>query len=149
MRVVIQRVRKASVSVDGACLGKIEQGLLIFLGVGQMDTKETIRKLFEKIIKLRIFADEKEKTNLSIEQVQGELLVISQFTLYANCRKGNRPSFVEAAEPDLAKELYEYFLELAVQRLGRVQKGEFGADMQVELCNDGPFTIVLDSEQFV
>lgn len=147
MKIVLQRVTEASVTVEGECLGKIGSGLLIFLGVGSEDTKEVTEKLFEKILKMRIFADEKGKTNLSLIDVEGELLVISQFTLYANCKKGNRPSFTEAAPPELAEELYEYFLELAKNRFGKVESGQFGADMKVQIQNDGPFTIVLDSNQ--
>lgn len=144
MKVVIQRVEQASVSVDGLCIGEIEKGLLILLGVGSEDTKELVEKYFKKIIKLRIFSDENNKTNLSLLEVGGEMLVVSQFTLYADCKKGNRPSFINGASPDKAIELYEYFLELAREELGQVESGSFGADMKVELVNDGPFTILLD-----
>lgn len=147
MKLVIQRVKHASVEVDQVCLGKIGQGLLVLLGVGKEDTKEIAEKMFQKMLKLRIFSDEDGKTNLSLLDVKGELMVISQFTLYANCKKGNRPSFIEAAKPELATELYEYFLGLGKEYLGKVETGEFGADMKVSLLNDGPFTIVLDSEE--
>lgn len=149
MKLVIQRVKHASVEADGICLGKIGQGIMVLLGIGQEDTKEIAEKMFQKMIKLRIFSDEDGKTNLSLSDIKGELMVISQFTLYANCRKGNRPSFIEAAKPELATELYEYFLELGKKYLGRVEKGEFGADMKVSLLNDGPFTIVLDSDEIL
>lgn len=120
---------------------------MVLFGAGAGDTKEMAEKLLNKMIKLRIFPDENGKTNKSIQDVEGELLIVSQFTLYANCRKGNRPSFLDAGNPQKAKELYEYFLELAKIRYGSIQHGEFGADMQVSLCNDGPFTIILDSKE--
>ncbi len=144
MRVVIQRVKQASVTVEGSCVGKIGQGLLLLVGIGREDTKAVIDKYIDKILKLRIFADEQGKTNLSLGDIQGEVLAISQFTLYADCKKGNRPNFLQAAEPACARELYLYFLKVCKEKLGKVQAGEFGADMQVELINDGPFTIVLD-----
>lgn len=144
MKLVIQRVRNASVSVDGSCIGSIEQGLVILLGVGQMDTKEDVKKYVDKLLKLRIFEDENGKTNLSIKDVGGQLLIISQFTLYADCKKGNRPNFMQAGAPDLATALYEDFIALCKQEVAHVATGEFGADMQVSLTNDGPFTIVLD-----
>lgn len=147
MRLVIQRVTEAKVKVDRACIGQIGQGFLVLLGVSNSDTKEIADKMFDKMMKLRIFSDENDKINLSLKDVNGELLVVSQFTLYADCRKGNRPSFVNAGKPDMANELYEYFLELARKELGKVQSGEFGADMKVSLLNDGPFTIVLDSSE--
>lgn len=147
MRLVIQRVKHASVEVDEVCLGKIQEGLLVFLGVGQEDTKTMAEKMFQKMLKLRIFSDENGKTNLSLLDIKGELMVISQFTLYANCKKGNRPSFIEAAKPDLATELYEYFLQLGREYLSKVETGEFGADMKISLLNDGPFTIILDSDK--
>lgn len=148
MKLVLQRVKHASVSIDGNCVGKIRKGLLVLLGVGKDDTEEVADKMFDKMMKLRIFADEDGKTNKSIQDIQGELLIVSQFTLYANCKKGNRPSFIEAGSPEQANALYEYFLKLAIEKYGSCEHGEFGADMQVELCNDGPFTIVLDSRDF-
>ncbi len=147
MKLVIQRVTKGSVSIEGNTVGSIGKGYVVLLGVGQDDTKEIADKLFDKMIKLRIFADEEGKTNKSLQDVNGELLIISQFTLYANCKKGNRPSFIEAGAPKEAEELYEYFLQLAREKYGSCQHGEFGADMQVEICNDGPFTIILDSKE--
>jgi D-aminoacyl-tRNA deacylase len=144
MRVVIQRVKHAAVTVNETCVGKIGLGLLLLIGIGKEDNEDIIDKYIEKIIKLRIFADDAGKTNLSLMDVNGEILAISQFTLYADCKKGNRPNFLQAASPDRAKELYEYFLSKVKQHLGKVEAGEFGTDMKVELTNDGPFTIVLD-----
>ncbi len=146
MKVVIQRVLEASVAVEEKCIGRIGKGFLILVGVGEEDTKEVAEKFFDKIVKMRIFEDTEGKTNLALADVEGELLVISQFTLYADCKKGNRPSFINAAKPDKAEELYEYFLTLCRDRLGKVEHGKFGADMKVSLINDGPFTIVLDDE---
>ncbi len=146
MRVVIQRVLEASVAVEGQCIGSIGKGFLILLGVGEEDSREIVDKYIDKILKLRIFADENGKTNLSLQDVQGEVLVVSQFTLYAECRKGNRPDFINAAGAAKAKELYEYVLESVKRRLGKVEAGEFGGDMKVSLVNDGPFTIVLDEK---
>lgn len=147
MRAVVQRVTQASVTVDGEILGKIGKGFMILLGVADGDTQETADKLADKICRLRIFEDENGKTNLSLADVGGELLVISQFTLYADCRKGNRPSFIKAGAPQAANELYEYFMERCRQHVDVVEKGQFGADMKVELLNDGPFTLMLDSEE--
>lgn len=147
MKFVIQRVQHASVSVDGQVTGSIQEGLLILVGVSQSDTEETADKMLKKAMNLRIFSDENDKTNLSIQDVHGELLMVSQFTLYANCRKGNRPSFVNAGAPDEANRLYEYLLEKAKSYCQTVQAGIFGADMKVSLLNDGPFTIVLVSEE--
>ncbi len=144
MRIVIQRVLEAKVTVEDQCIGAIGKGFLILLGVGGEDTREIADKYIDKILKLRIFADENGKTNLSLQEVQGEVLVVSQFTLYADCRRGNRPDFINAAGAAKAKELYEYVLESVRNRLGKVECGEFGADMKVSLVNDGPFTIVLD-----
>ena len=127
-------------------MGKIGKGYMVLFGAGAGDTKEVADKLFDKMIKLRIFQDADGKTNKSIADVGGELLIVSQFTLYANCKKGNRPSFMDAGKPQEAEELYEYFLRLAEEKYGSCQHGEFGADMQVSLCNDGPFSIILDSE---
>jgi len=145
MKFVIQRVTKASVTVDGTCIGSIGKGFLVLIGVGAEDTKEVADKYVKKLLGLRIFEDADGKTNLSLKDVNGELLLISQFTLYADCRKGNRPSFVNAGSPALATELYEYIIESCKKEGYSVQTGEFGADMKVELLNDGPFTIVLDN----
>ena len=145
MKIVLQRVKKAKVTINNMVSGKIDRGYLLLLGIGKNDTKETAEKLVDKVKKLRLFEDENGKTNLSIDQIGGKVLVVSQFTLYAKCKKGTRPSFDEAASPLLANELYEYFLECCENTFGSVQHGEFGADMQVELINDGPFTILLDS----
>ena len=139
MRVVLQRVTQASVKVDGEVIGAIGNGFLILLGVAD--------KMADKICKLRIFADENGKTNLSLTDVGGELLVVSQFTLYADCHKGNRPSFVRAGAPDKANRLYEYFVERCKQYVPKVEHGSFGADMKVELFNDGPFTLVLNADE--
>lgn len=144
MRIIIQRVLEASVNVEGQCISSIKKGFLIFLGVGAEDTKEIADKYMDKILKLRIFADENGKTNLSLQDVGGEVLIVSQFTLYADCRKGNRPDFINAGGATKAKEIYEYVLDSVRSRLGRVGAGEFGADMKVALVNDGPFTLVLD-----
>lgn len=144
MKFVIQRVNHASVCVDGTTVGAIEKGLLVLIGVGKQDTKEIADKYLQKLIGLRIFEDMEGKTNLSLKQVEGELLLISQFTLYANCKKGNRPSFIEAGSPDMANELYEYIISQAKKEIPVVETGIFGADMKVTLENDGPFTIVLD-----
>lgn len=148
MRTVIQRVNSAGVEVDKQLIGSIGKGLLIFLGVGSEDTYETADKYLEKILKLRIFEDENGKTNLSLQDMQGEILVISQFTLYANCKRGNRPDFISAAGAQQARDIYEYFAAGIKKSLGAVQTGEFGADMKVFLENDGPFTIVLDEHLF-
>ena len=143
MRIVLQRVNHASVKVDGEIVGKIGKGFLILLGVGKEDTEADLQKYVDKIIKLRIFADENGKTNLSLKDVNGELLVVSQFTLYADCRKGNRPSFTEAGDPETANRLYEKFVELCREQVEVVEHGVFGADLKVSLENDGPFTVVL------
>lgn len=145
MRAVIQRVTRASVSVEGEVVGAIGQGYLILLGVGEGDTRAEVERLWAKIANLRICEDEAGKTNLSLLQTGGALLVVSQFTLYADCRRGRRPSFSAAAAPALATELYEHFVELARADVAEVATGVFGANMQVELVNDGPFTIVLDT----
>lgn len=144
MRVVIQRVTEAKVTVEEQCVGSIGKGFLILLGVGSEDTKEIADKYIDKILKMRIFADDNGKTNLSLQEVQGEVLVVSQFTLYADCRKGNRPDFINAAGAEKAKALYEYVLERIKERIGCVEAGKFGAHMQVSIENDGPFTIILD-----
>ena len=147
MRAVVQRVSRASVTVEGRMTGSIERGYLILLGVGHADTRETARKLWAKIHDLRIMSDEAGKTNRSLADVDGQMLVVSQFTLYADCRHGRRPSFTDAAAAALAAELYEYFCELVRADTGDVQTGVFGADMAVELLNDGPFTVVLDTDE--
>ena len=144
MKLVVQRVKRASVDIEGKRVSAINQGLLILLGITHTDTKELIEKAVEKIEKLRIFPDELGKTNLSIKDINGEILVVSQFTLYGDTKKGNRPSFIEAATQDVAIELYNYFLEYAKPRFKKVGSGEFGATMDVSLVNDGPFTIIMD-----
>lgn len=145
MKVVIQRVNHANVKVEGKIVGEIQKGYLILLGVAPTDTEKDCDKLVEKIKGLRIFADENDKINLSILDVNGSVLVVSQFTLYASCKKGNRPSFVNAAEPVLAEKLYEYFVSAVKEKIDpNVQTGIFGADMKVSLENDGPFTVVID-----
>lgn len=146
MRLVIQRVLHAEVQVDGNTIGKIGKGLLVFVGAGQNDTKEIADKYLRKLLGLRIFEDKNGKTNLSLKDVDGELLIVSQFTLYANCKKGNRPSFIEAGEPHMAEALYEYMIDEAKKSVPVVEHGEFGADMKVSLLNDGPFTIILDEK---
>lgn len=145
MKAVIQRVKRASVVVDGIVTGEIKQGYLIFLGVSDEDTEKECDKLADKICKLRIFSDENDKINLSVDDVEGDILVVSQFTLYADCRKGNRPSFIGAGKPEHADKLYQYFSKSCKERIkGNVEMGVFGADMKVELLNDGPFTVVLE-----
>ena len=149
MRAVLTRVKSASVAIDGEVVGKIGQGFLILLGVGPNDNEQTCRYLAEKALGLRVFEDENGKMNLGLEQVGGEVLVVSQFTLFGNCRKGRRPSFTDAAPPDLGNELYEKFLAIC-QELGYPpQHGQFGADMQVESVNDGPVTLILDTDQLM
>ena len=147
MRFVIQRVTNADVKVDGQTLGEIGKGFMVLIGVSDTDTKEIADKMIKKMIGLRIFEDENGKTNLSLETVGGSLLLISQFTLYANCKKGNRPSVIEAGEPKMAEEMYEYIIEKCRESVPVVERGQFGADMKVSLTNDGPFTIILDSEK--
>lgn len=146
MRFVIQRVRESEVKVDGEVLGRIGRGFMVLIGVCGSDTREIADKMVRKMLGLRIFEDEQGKTNLSLETVGGELLLISQFTLYANCKKGNRPSFIEAGAPDMAEEMYEYIIEKCKEQVLTVERGRFGADMKVSLINDGPFTIILDSD---
>ena len=146
MKFVIQRVTHASVAVEGETIGSIGKGFMVLIGVSASDTKEIADKMVKKLLGLRIFDDAEGKTNLSLSDVGGELLLISQFTLYANCKKGNRPSFIEAGPPDMANEMYEYILKECRNAGYHTEKGSFGADMKVELLNDGPFTIVLDSE---
>ena len=147
MRFVVQRVTHASVTVDSQVIGKIGNGFMVLIGVADTDTREIADKMVKKLLGLRIFEDENGKTNRDIHTVGGELLLISQFTLYANCRHGNRPSFIEAGKPDMANEMYEYIIAKCKEQIPVVEKGEFGADMKVELLNDGPFTILLDSDQ--
>ncbi|MBQ9991629.1 MAG: D-tyrosyl-tRNA(Tyr) deacylase [Lachnospiraceae bacterium] len=147
MRFVIQRVSRASVTVENKQIGAIDKGFMVLIGVCNEDTKETADRMIKKLIGLRIFEDEQGKTNLDLASVEGGLLLISQFTLYADCKKGNRPSFIQAGAPDMAKALYEYIIEECKKKVSQVEQGEFGADMKIELVNDGPFTIVLDSEQ--
>ena len=149
MRAILTRVKSASVAIDGEVVGKIGQGFLILLGVGPEDNEQTCRYLAEKCLGLRVFEDENGKMNLGLEQVGGQVLVVSQFTLYGNCRKGRRPSFVEAAPPELGNALYEKFLAVC-QELGYPpQHGQFGADMKVESVNDGPVTLILDTDQLM
>ena len=145
MKFVIQRVKHASVTVDNEVIGKINKGFLVFIGVSSEDTKEIADKLIKKLIGLRIFEDQDGKTNLSLDAVNGELLLVSQFTLYADCKKGYRPSFTNAGSPDMANEMYEYIIDECRKQVPVVETGSFGADMKVELLNDGPFTIILDS----
>lgn len=147
MKFVIQRVRHASVKVDNEIKGEIQHGLLVLIGVTHNDTEEIAQKMLKKMIQLRIFEDDNGKTNLSLADVEGQLLLISQFTLYADCKKGNRPSFVHAGKPDMANNLYEYIIAECKKMCPVVEKGVFGADMKVELLNDGLFTIVLDSAE--
>ena len=147
MRFVIQRVTEANVKVDGKTIGEIRKGFMVLIGVGQEDTKEIADKMIKKMVGLRIFEDENGKTNLSLADVDGQLLLISQFTLYANCKKGNRPSFIEAGAPDMANDMYEYIIDECKKSVAVVERGCFGADMKVSLINDGPFTIVLDSDK--
>lgn len=147
MRAVVQRVASARVDIAGETVGSIDRGYLILLGVGMDDTRAEADKLWAKIRDLRINDDEAGKTNLALADVAGQVLVVSQFTLYANCRRGRRPSFTEAAAPAQARELYEYFVSLARADVPQVHTGRFGADMQVALVNDGPFTIVLDTDE--
>lgn len=147
MRFVIQRVMNSKVTIDGKIRGQIGKGFMVLIGVGEGDTVETADKMIRKMINLRIFEDENGKTNLGLKDVGGSLLLISQFTLYADCKRGNRPSFVKAGAPDMAKSLYEYTISKCKDEIEVVEQGEFGADMKVELVNDGPFTVLLDSDE--
>ena len=147
MKFVIQRVTHASVKVDNETVGQIGKGFMVLIGVSGEDNKEIADKMIKKLLGMRIFEDENGKTNLSLDDVNGELLLISQFTLYADCKKGNRPSFTDAGSPQMANELYEYIISECERNGKHVEKGIFGADMKVELLNDGPFTVVLDSEK--
>ena len=144
MKFVVQRVKNASVEVEGKIVGKINNGFLVLIGVTHEDTTENADYLVKKLINLRVFRDEEDKMNLALKDISGELLLISQFTLYANCEKGNRPSFVEAAQPDKANELYEYIIKECKKQIEVVETGIFGADMKVNLLNDGPVTIILE-----
>ena len=147
MKFVIQRVKNASCTVDNQIIGKIQQGFCVFIGVSNEDNSEIADKMIKKLIGMRIFEDENGKTNLSLADVNGSLLLISQFTLYADCKKGNRPSFTNAGKPDMANQMYEYIIEKCKEQISNVQTGSFGADMKISLLNDGPFTIVLDSKE--
>lgn len=147
MKFVIQRVMQANVKVDNEIVGEISKGFMVLIGINNEDTTEIADKMIKKLINLRIFEDSEGKTNLSLSDVNGSLLLISQFTLYADCKKGNRPSFVNAGSPDLANNLYEYIIKQCKTFVPIVEKGIFGADMKVSLTNDGPFTIVLDSKE--
>ena len=145
MKIVVQRVKNASVQVEGKTVGEIEKGFLVLLGVTHSDTKKEADYLAKKLCKLRVFTDENDKMNLSLKDVGGKLLIVSQFTLYADCSGGNRPSFIEAARPEQAEELYEYFCKECKEKYGiEVEKGIFGADMKVNLLNDGPVTIIIE-----
>ena len=149
MKMLVQRVKHAKVTVDGNVTGAIEQGYLVLLGIAPEDTTEIMEKMVDKLLRLRIFSDENDKINLSLQDVGGSLLLVSQFTLYADCRKGNRPSFVHAAPPAQAEALYEACKAYCRERVSVEESGIFGADMQVELCNDGPFTVLLDSAEII
>ncbi len=144
MRLVVQRVDNASVTTEKGVIGKIDKGFLVLLGVTHSDTKETADFLVKKLCNLRVFKDENDKMNLSVKDIDGELLIVSQFTLYADCKKGNRPSFVDSANPEYANELYEYFVEKCRSEVKKVETGEFGAHMDVSLLNSGPVTIILE-----
>ncbi len=147
MRFVIQRVTKASVTVGHQVIGNIDRGFLVLIGISGSDTRQTADKMISKMLSLRIFEDSQGKTNLSLESVQGSLLLVPQFTLYADCRKGSRPSFIRAGAPDMANDMYEYIIETCREKNYHVETGAFGADMKVQLLNDGPFTIILDSAE--
>ena len=147
MKLVIQRVKKAKVEVKGKTVGKIEKGFLVLIGITHSDTQEEADYLAKKLCNLRVFEDENQKMNRNLKDVNGKLLIVSQFTLYANCKDGNRPSFTDAAKPDMANELYEYFCEKCQEYQIEVQKGIFGADMQVSLINDGPVTIMMERDK--
>lgn len=147
MRFLIQRVSEAGVTVDGRMIGHIGKGLLVFVGISADDSREVADKMIKKLIGLRIFEDENGKTNLDMKLVGAQMLVISQFTLYADCRRGNRPSFTDAGSPQMANELYRYIIDECRREIGVVEEGSFGADMKVSLINDGPFTVILDSAE--
>ena len=147
MKFLIQRVTEAKVRVDSEVIGQIQKGFLVFIGVSQNDTQEIADKMVHKLLNLSIFEDAEGKTNLNLDAVNGSLLLISQFTLYADCRHGNRPSFINAGKPDMANALYEYIIAKCRETISNVQQGAFGADMKISLINDGPFTIMLDSDE--
>lgn len=147
MKFLIQRVTEASVRVDSKIIGQIQNGFLVFIGISQNDTQEVADKMIHKLLNLRIFKDAEGKTNLNLDAVNGSLLLISQFTLYADCRHGHRPSFINAGKPDMANALYEYIITKCRETVSNVQQGAFGADMKISLVNDGPFTIMLDSDE--
>lgn len=147
MRAVVQRVKEASVKVDSKVVGKIDKGLLVFLGVGKGDDSKDIEYMVNKIVGLRIFQDKDNRMNLSLEDIGGEILIVSQFTLYGDVRKGRRPSFTKSAHPDIGERLYEEFIDMVKSREIKVEKGIFGADMDINLVNDGPVTILLDSNK--
>lgn len=149
MRFLIQRAAHAEVVVDNERIASIQKGFLVLVGISNTDTKEIADKMIQKMIRLRIFEDANGKTNLDLQTVSGELLIVSQFTLYADCRKGNRPSFTQSGSPDLAEELYEYIIQQCKKIIPETSHGKFGADMKVSLLNDGPFTIVLDSDEVI
>ncbi len=149
MKFVVQRVSSAACRVDEQLTGSIQKGFLVLIGISDSDTKEIADKMIKKLIALRIFEDSDGKTNLSPKDVEGSLLLISQFTLYADCRKGNRPSFTNAGKPDMAKELYTYIVNSCKMQIPVVEQGIFGADMKISLVNEGPFTIILDSEEII
>ena len=149
MRFVIQRVKQADVTVDGTCIGMISQGFLVLIGINNTDTTQIADKMIKKLIGLRIFEDENGKTNLDLKTVGGELLLVSQFTLYADCKKGNRPSFTKAGDPQMAEKLYQYIIQPCKKEIAVVEQGSFGADMKVSLLNDGPFTVILDSDEIM
>lgn len=149
MRFIIQRVKKSTVEVDNKIVGKIDKGFLVLIGITHEDTKEIADIMIKKLLNMRVFNDENDKMNLALKEVNGELLLVSQFTLYADCKKGNRPGFTNAAKPEYANELYEYIIEKCKENGYSVQTGIFGADMKVELLNDGPVTIVLDSKELL
>lgn len=149
MRFLIQNVQNASVKVDGEVIGSIQKGFVVFIGINQTDSVEIADKMVHKLLNLRVFKDDQGKTNVSLSDVSGSLLLVSQFTLYADCRHGNRPSFTKAGAPDVAEQLYEYIIQKCKESGLTVETGSFGADMKVELINDGPFTIMLDSEEII
>ncbi len=149
MRFVVQRVNHADVSVENQMIGQIQKGFLVLIGISRDDTAQIADKMTKKLIGLRIFEDENGKTNLDLKSVNGELLLVSQFTLYADCKKGNRPSFVHAGEPHMAESLYQYIIDQCRREIAVVEQGQFGAEMKISLENDGPFTIILDSDEIM